>query len=67
MTGWIVVVVLYALGMGFFRLLGGFAAASDAIQRWGRWSAEKRRKRIEVRLRSAAGQRNPPPGPPTSV
>jgi len=37
-TSWIIVGVLYALGAGFFRLLGGLGAAGDAIQRWGRES-----------------------------
>ena len=45
MTGWIVTGVLYALGMGFFHWLGGIASASDAIARWGRSTAEKRRRR----------------------
>ena len=49
MVQWIVIIGLYALGMGFFRLLGGFAAASTAIQRWGRWSAKQRRVRLEER------------------
>jgi hypothetical protein len=45
MWGWIGVVVLYVSGIGFFRWLGGVGAAEDAIQRWGRVTAEKRRAR----------------------
>ena len=44
MTGWIVTGVLYVLGIGIFRWLGGVAAAGDAIARWGRATAEKRRR-----------------------
>ena len=29
------IAALYALGMGFFALLGGVRAAGDALQRWG--------------------------------
>jgi hypothetical protein len=46
MRDWIIIGVLYILGMGFFRLIGGFASASDAIQDWARSSSEKRRHRI---------------------
>ena len=35
MWGWVVIAVLYVLGIGFFRWLGGIGAAADAIQRWG--------------------------------
>jgi hypothetical protein len=35
MSNWIVVVVLYLLGMGLFHLLGGLAAAADVLRRWG--------------------------------
>jgi hypothetical protein len=43
MWGWIWIAVMYVLGIGFFRWLGGIGAASDAIQRWGRVTAERRR------------------------
>jgi hypothetical protein len=43
MWGWVVVISLYALGMGFFHLLGGLGAAADAIQQWGRSSSAARR------------------------
>ncbi len=36
MRDWIVIVVLYLLGMGIFRLLGGFGAAGEALRQWGR-------------------------------
>jgi hypothetical protein len=44
MLGWVVVGVLYVLGMGFFRWLGGIGAAADAIQHWGRSVGERRRQ-----------------------
>ncbi len=46
MWSWIGIAVLYVLGMGFFRWLGGISAAADAISRWGRASAERRRRRL---------------------
>jgi hypothetical protein len=39
---WIPIVVLYLVGLGFFRLLGGFAAAGRALERWGRGSSTMR-------------------------
>jgi hypothetical protein len=42
MLSWIVVVVLYLCGMGFFCLLGGFGGAADALERWGSDSASLR-------------------------
>lgn len=44
MWSWIGIVVLYVLGMGFFQWLGGIGAASEAIQRWGQATAERRRR-----------------------
>lgn len=41
MWSWIVIAVLYALGMGFFSLLGGLGGAADAFQRWGRTTAAR--------------------------
>jgi hypothetical protein len=35
MLSWIVVVVLYLFGMGFFYLLGGVGGAAEALERWG--------------------------------
>jgi hypothetical protein len=36
MLTWIVVVVLYAVGMGLFHIFGGLRAAGEAIENWGR-------------------------------
>ena len=41
MTDWIIIVILYAFGAGFFRLLGGMNAAGEALQRWGRASSAR--------------------------
>jgi hypothetical protein len=45
MLSWIVIVVLYLCGMGFFTLLGGVGAAADALARWGSDSASLRGRR----------------------
>jgi hypothetical protein len=45
MTSWIVIGVLYVLSISLFRWLGGVASAGDAIARWGRSTAERRRRR----------------------
>jgi hypothetical protein len=45
MWDWIVIGVLYAVGIGFFRLLGGIGAAAEALQTWGRASSTVRNKR----------------------
>jgi hypothetical protein len=39
MSSWIVVAVLYVLGMGCFHLLGGLRAAGEALRNWGHTSA----------------------------
>jgi hypothetical protein len=44
MWTWIWVVVLYVLGIGFFRWLGGVGAAAEAMKLWGRAAAERRRR-----------------------
>jgi hypothetical protein len=36
MMGWIVTLVLYAVGMGLFHILGGLGAAGEAIEDWAR-------------------------------
>jgi hypothetical protein len=36
MWEWIIIVVCYLIGAGFFRLLGGLGSASEALQGWGR-------------------------------
>jgi hypothetical protein len=43
MLSWIVIGVLYVLGIGLFRWLGGIGAAADAISQWGRATAARRR------------------------
>ncbi|HEY2936564.1 MAG TPA: hypothetical protein VGJ25_08180 [Gaiellaceae bacterium] len=43
MGTWIVVGVLYVLGIGFFHLLGGIGSAGDAVRRWGEASSTRRR------------------------
>jgi hypothetical protein len=42
MWEWIAIALLYVLGMGFFQWLGGLGAAAEALERWGRASAERR-------------------------
>ncbi len=43
MWNWIFIGGLYALGMGFFSVLGGVRAAGDAFQRWGETVARRDR------------------------
>ena len=43
MLSWIWIPVLYVLGFGLFAWLGGISSAGDAISRWGRETAERRR------------------------
>jgi hypothetical protein len=43
MTSWIILGVAYVFAIGFFRILGGVGAAGDAIERWGRATAARRR------------------------
>jgi hypothetical protein len=45
---WIVIVALYLAGIGFFRLLGGVAAAGEAMRRWGEAAAMRRRSGSSV-------------------
>jgi hypothetical protein len=42
MRDWVVILVLYVLALGFFRILGGFGAAADAFRRWGNASSDFR-------------------------
>lgn len=44
MWSWLIIAVLYALGMGFFSLLGGLGGAADAFQKWGSRSGSARRR-----------------------
>jgi hypothetical protein len=46
MLTWIVVLVLYAVGMGLFHIFGGLRAAGDAIENWGRASAAGREEQL---------------------
>lgn len=46
MWDWAFILLLYVIGVGFFRLLGGFRAAADAIQTWGRASSNLRERRV---------------------
>jgi hypothetical protein len=46
MLTWIVVLVLYAVGMGLFHILGGLNAAGEAIENWGRASAADREEQL---------------------
>jgi hypothetical protein len=43
MTQWIIIVVLYGLGMGLFSLLGGLSSAGEAFRRWGESATAGRR------------------------
>jgi hypothetical protein len=43
MAGWIVVAVLYLLGIGFFRWIGGVGSAMEALRRWGEATAARRK------------------------
>jgi hypothetical protein len=38
MWSWLLIGVLFVLGMGLFHWLGGIGAAARAIRRWGRSS-----------------------------
>lgn len=44
---WVVVIVLYVGGIGFFHFLGGIRAAGEAFERWGRESSRRRRAKLE--------------------
>jgi hypothetical protein len=51
MWGWIAVVALYAVGMGFFHVLGGLRAAGEALERWGHATAIERLRRMSSESR----------------
>jgi hypothetical protein len=38
---WVVIIVLYIVGMGIFHALGGLGAAGDALAQWGRSRASR--------------------------
>jgi hypothetical protein len=46
MLTWITIAILYVLGMGLFRWIGGLPAAADALSSWGRATAERRRHAV---------------------
>jgi hypothetical protein len=41
-NGWIVPIVLYALGFGLFGILGGLSSAAEAFRQWGNASSTAR-------------------------
>jgi hypothetical protein len=45
---WVIVAALYGLGLTLFLSLGGFATASQAIQRWGRTSSARRAEKLRL-------------------
>ena len=53
---WVVIGVLYAIGLGAFQLLGGIAAAGRAIERWGRAEGIRRAKRLGLTVSSPPQQ-----------
>ena len=48
MWGWIVVIALYALGMGLFHIFGGLRSAGEAIENWGRASSASRAEQLST-------------------
>ncbi len=46
MLSWIWIPALYVLSFGLLAWLGGISAAGDAIARWGRETAERRRAAV---------------------
>jgi hypothetical protein len=42
MWSWVVIVLLYGFGAGFFYLLGGLGGAADALQQWGSTTSSSR-------------------------
>jgi hypothetical protein len=46
MLSWIWIPALYVLSFGLLAWLGGISAAGDAIARWGRETAERRRSAV---------------------
>ena len=48
MLSWIWIPVLYVLAFGMLGWLGGIASAGDAITRWGRETAERRRRVVSA-------------------
>jgi hypothetical protein len=47
---WVIIGLGYAVGLGFFQVLGGLAAASRAIQDWGRRTSLRRAEKLGLRV-----------------
>jgi hypothetical protein len=45
MVDWILIAVLYVLGIAFFRLIGGLDSAADGLKKWGGAYAARQRER----------------------
>ena len=45
MLDWIVIGVLYIGAIAFFRFIGGFNSAGEALRRWGAAHGERQRER----------------------
>jgi hypothetical protein len=45
---WIIIIALYALGMGLFTVLGGLSAAAESLKRWGKASSTIRDSRASA-------------------
>jgi hypothetical protein len=48
----IVTAALYVFGIAFFRIIGGVAAAGEAVRRWGASEAWRRRRYVDAFQRS---------------
>jgi hypothetical protein len=57
MWTWVIIIAGYAFSIFFFHILGGVAAASDAIQSWGRRSVERTLERSGLSASSFARSR----------
>jgi hypothetical protein len=45
---WIIIIALYALGMGLFQVLGGLSSAAEHLKRWGEASSTIRESRASA-------------------
>jgi len=48
MWQWVVVALLYLVGICFFRLVGGVNSAGEALRRWGEATARRKRKSVST-------------------
>jgi hypothetical protein len=46
---WIVIIALYALGMGLFQVLGGLSSAAEHLKKWGETSSTIRESEASAR------------------